>query len=1149
MDRVIRGEIILPHQTLDPWFLKPEVGPVVPTKGRLMIDTTGHSLEVKPLARGRWEKYWEHQERSYKAGDTTWQGWITITDIERAIDDKLESQPEDEETERMLNEHLPPEYADLRGVFSKRESDTLPPNRPGIDFKIELTAPLPISRVAPLYRLSVEQLEILRTTIQEYMRKGFIEPSTAEYTSPVLFARKADGSWRFCVDYRRVNEVTRKTLCPPPLIDETLDRVSKAKIFTKLDIRQAFHRIRMAEESKALSAFKTRLGTFQWKVVPFGFTNGPAAFQAYINSVLAGILDQFCTAYMDDILIYSENLQEHRKHVREVLARLHKAGLQADIKKSEFHVTQVTYLGLVVGTDGIRVDPRKIEALEGWKPPTSVKGVRSFLGFCNFFRRFIRDHGRIAKPLHDLTKKGQAFQMGKQELEAFERLKRALTTAPVLCYYSPSRPTKVETDASDGVVGAVLSQLQDDGHYHPVAYFSKTMQDAETRYPIQDKEMLAVVLALQEWRVELVGRQEPFLVVTDHRALEHFSTKRLLSARQAGWAEILAELSFKITYRPGKENVCADALSRKAEDLATVREKLERDRMMALIREEQLVGTLLRPEQMVAAIAAMDRCTLFISSLDEEGQAGLQGWYLKEAILEANRREAESKPEDEVDADGRWVWNGRLQVPEKGPRGEYLRTELIREAHETKTSAHPGKNKLKQILQGLYYWPGMGKDIETFLGNCRACKRNMTFRDKKPGLLHPLPIPETPWEHISVDGKDMPKNRNGCDYIWVFVDRLSKMTFVIPGHKTDAARDIARHYYERIFPVMGMPSSILSDRGPQFISAFFGELCKIAGVEQKLSSAGHPQTDGNTEIVNQWLDHRLRHYINHFQDDWDEHLPAVVHAQNSLPHESTGLTPFQVVFGVSPRYSFDWRKRTDLTDGVSDGDRTNRQMAQDFARRAKKAWDLAREGLEKAQEQQAAQANKKRREPDFDVGDEVYISKKGWSTDRPSTKLDHQNAGPFPITEKIGEGRAFRVRLPESMKVHDVFHPDRLRKARDDPLPGQVLEPPPPEEINGEDEWELEYIRSSKLDRGVLKYQVQWKGWDPDEEYYPAENFRNAPGALKKYHDEHPDRPGPPVNLDHWLQAAEEDTDAAVRDDDNKPARKGQRKTRRHRRL
>jgi hypothetical protein len=446
----------------------------------------------------------------------------TIYEIDRIIQDKL--QAEYDQSDSQVEQELPTEFTEFADVFSKKASDQLPPHRP-YDHKIQLEGDNTLG-YSPLYNQSVEELQAVKKYLEENLKKGFIVDSQAPFASPTLFVKKANGSLRFCIDFRKLNALTRKDRYPLPLIDETLARLSRAKKYTKLDIRQAFHRIRMDQDSEDLTTFRTRYGAYKCKVLPFGLTNGPATYQRYMNDILFDYLDDFCTAYLDDILIYSENELEHESHVKKVLQRLREAGLQADIAKSEFSVTKTKYLGFIVGTDGIQVDPEKIEVIRTWEPPTTVKGIQSFLGFCGFYRRFIRDYGRIAKPLSNVVRKDTPFIFDTTCLDAFDELKHRLMNTPILAHYDMARESILETDASNGVVAGVLSQKQDDDTFHPVAYFSKTMAPAECNYEIHDKEMLAIVRALEHWRAELMGLQTQLPIYSDHKALEYFMTKR-----------------------------------------------------------------------------------------------------------------------------------------------------------------------------------------------------------------------------------------------------------------------------------------------------------------------------------------------------------------------------------------------------------------------------------------------------------------------------------------------------------------------------------------------------------------------------------------------------------------------------------------------
>lgn len=495
---------------------------------------------------------------------------------------------EDPEHIQLVREELPPQLAHLEGFFSKKASTKLPPHRPGHDVVLELERPC--TGAPPTYRTPVQFLPLEKETIDELLKIDFIEPCMQHDAAPVLFVPKPHSNdRRFCTDYRWKNQFLKNRLVPAPDINGTIFNCRGTKRWTKIDIIRAFNRLRMAIGSEYLTAFRTRQGTFQWKVLPFGLKVGPAWWQSFINAQLNELLDDFASAYADDVLIYSEDEEEHWMQVEEIIHRLHRVELQGDIKKSRFNVTKVNYLGIVMEAGvGISIDPEKIEAITSWEfeDLKSTTAVRSFLGLCNYVRMFCHHASGIAEPLNRLLKKDVRFEMGPEQQDAFETLKKLACEAPVVAFFVPGRPTKVETDASRNATGGVIWQQQEDGIWKPVGYFSKTMTPAERAYPIQDRELLAVVQTLEHYTPELIGSK--FFVVTDHQALVYFSSKKILSTRQVRWADFLANFDITFQYRPGKDNVAADALSRKTADLPTVKAREREERNMALIPPERI---------------------------------------------------------------------------------------------------------------------------------------------------------------------------------------------------------------------------------------------------------------------------------------------------------------------------------------------------------------------------------------------------------------------------------------------------------------------------------------------------------------------------------------------------------------------------------
>jgi transposase InsO family protein len=491
------------------------------------------------------------------------------------------------------------------------------------------------------------------------------------------------------------------------------------------------------------------------------------------------------------------------------------------------------------------------------------------------------------------------------------------------------------------------------------------------------------------------------------------------------------------------------------------------------------------------------------------------------------REKAQSNPEGPWTIDnGLLLFNGRLVVPDQ----DDIYARLLDEIHRQASIAHPGKKKTKELVRSRYYWPTWVKDVDRYIDNCLICKRTKEWHDKTPGLLKPLPIPDRPWQHISIDFCSFPKDRHGFDNVMVVVDRLSKRSISIPCQKTISALETARLFILHIYRWKGPPDTIISDRGGQFVSAFWMEFCKIIGAKLKLSTAHHPQTDGQTEIVNKSNETRLRPFISHYQDDWSEWLPMMDFAAAALLHESTGLAPAQIDNGFLPRTSFDWAAAT-----PPQGLNVDQEAAQALVQRMEEIWDRAKVSIGHAQARQKAQADKHRREADFEVGDQVMVTMKHWKLSRPSQKLAEKAAGPFTILEKVGN--AYRLDLPASIKVHPIFNPEKLRRAATtEPLRGQIPDPQPPIEVDGHEEYEVEQVLAVRLNRQKLQYRVKWIGHDDDPEWYPAGDFVNSPIAIRDFHAQYPDQPGPPKRLPIWLDAAEKEEFIPEHEEDNRAA-------------
>ncbi|KAJ1126111.1 hypothetical protein NDU88_004520 [Pleurodeles waltl] len=484
---------------------------------------------------------------------------------------------------------LPKQYLSYEDVFDEKEAENLPPHR-SYDCQIDLVPGgiLPNCRV---YALSEHENQHLRKYLDKFLENGFIRASKSPTASPLFFVSKANGELRTCIDYRGLNKITFKNKFPLPLILVLLEQVKKAKIYTKLDLRGVYHLVRMREGDEWKTAFKTRYGLFEYTVMPFGLCNAPAAFQFFLNDVLREYLDIFAIVYIDDILIYSDNENEHVQHVKKILAALRKHHLYCKLTKCESHVTTVEFLGVILTPQGMVMAERKVKAVSEWPIPKSVCDVQCFLGFANFYRRFINHFSQTVAPITKLLRKKETFVWSPEADQAFSTLKEAFSTAPVLTHPDADRPFIVEADASDVAIGAVLSQRnKDTGQLHPVAYMSRKLNEAEQNYVIAEKELLAIRDAFKEWRHHLLGAKYTVTVYTDHRNLQFMSSARLLTPRQLRWMLFFAEFDFLVTFWPGKDNRKADALSRQESTtlpaVQTSRAIIAPDKVLCIIKTE-----------------------------------------------------------------------------------------------------------------------------------------------------------------------------------------------------------------------------------------------------------------------------------------------------------------------------------------------------------------------------------------------------------------------------------------------------------------------------------------------------------------------------------------------------------------------------------
>lgn len=1008
--------------------------------------------------------------------------------------------PKDPEAARLsqASKQFELEYSD---VFSD-ELSGLPPKR-AVDHKIELIpGSSPPSR--PTFRLSATELVELKRQLEELLKGNLIRPSKSPFGAPILFVKKKDGTMRLCVDYRALNNITIKNSYPLPRVDELFDRLQGSKYFSKIDLRSGYHQIRIDDEDVPKTAFRTRYGHFEFMVLPFGLTNAPATFMHLMHETFRPFLDSFVIVFLDDILIYSKTQEEHHRHVRQVLDVLRKQKLFAKLSKCELFRTEVEFLGHLIGRDGVRMMEDKVKAVQEWPVPTTVTQVRAFLGTAGYYRKFIKDFSSVAAPLSDLTKDGVTFEWSAKQEESFQKLKGAMAQAPILILPDPNLSYVVNTDASGFATGAVLQQDQGKG-LQPIAYLSKKMQDAETRYPVHEQELLAIIHALGTWRHYLLGSRFKVIVRTDHKSLQHFKTQPHLSGRQSRWKDIIANFDFDIEYVIGKDNIVADGLSRRADHQSHSSELLgvQTRRRSQAVTARAAVAPDPSPSSSVAPTSKRVRIPnqLNISA----------GTQLLADIFEATKEDAEYrrllKLKAEVLSQRQLRVHRGLIVKDPGervyvPDDRRIKALILAECHDAKMSGHLGSEKTIEQVKRRFYWPKMDAEVKQYVTSCDSCQRNKPSHQHAMGLLQPLPTPERPWQWISVDMiTQLPKSRNGFDCIVVFVCRLTKMQHYVATVTAISAPMLATIFLREVVRLHGLPEYILSDRDPKFTAKFWRALWEQLGTTLTLSTAYHPQTDGQTERANRTLEEMLRGYVSWAHDDWDQHLAVLELAYNSSIQASTGKSPFFLNSGQEVRLPLD--------AAMASIRNCSNPEAADRIRALHTGITEAKRAIEKAQERQRKYADQHRRDVTFAVGDKVLLSTDHLQLvgDRRTPKFSERFIGPFDIQRVVGRN-AYELKLPSSLQIHPVLNISRLKAYRDGfeayPSRPQPHPRPPPETVDadGSEEYEVEKILARRGTGARAQFLVSWKGWPTWEATWEKRaNLTNAAEALAEFEE------------------------------------------------
>ncbi|KAF1336587.1 Pol protein, partial [Globisporangium splendens] len=706
-------------------------------------------------------------------------------------------------------------------------------------------------------------------------------------TNPTFCVKKATGGWRIVHAFNKLNAATIPVQTPIPRKDVIIDSMQGSTILSTIDLRDGFYQILMREKNIPFTAVSTPSGMlWEWLVMPQGLTNAPATFDRCVTQLLRPVRD-FAPSYFDDVFIHSRasdaasDVEVHKEHLRQLLDLMRKYKLYANIQKCMFGVDEIPVLGCFVGKNGVRPDPEKIKAINDWPVPTSQKDLRKFLGLATYLHKYSQNYVGIIRPFSSLLKKDVDREWSSECQDAFVKVKRSLMEAPVLAIADHERPFYVVCDASDFAIGCALMQRDDADRERVICYQSRQLKPAERNYPVHDKELLAMKYALTKLRVYLLGSKR-FTVYTDHASLRTAVKSPHLSQRMARWLSFFAEYEFDVEYKPGRFNVIADALSRRPDFESKANDSKE-DRVMAITRESTPTSSLLDDiKRAYATDSDISRLVAHLSdpsdkslkALDPAQRARLHRYEMRNDVL-YYRIDDSDEPRAVV------------------PNDSDLRNRVLFEYHDASFRGHPGREKTYLALSRDFYWSHQYKWVRKYVRACEVCQR-VKPAPVTNAPLRSLPVPTDCWKSVSMDFiSGLPADSSKKTGILVIVDRFSKMVHLSAVPASVTAKQTAQIFLDSVFRLHGMPTEIVSDRDPRFTAAFWQELFRLLGTQLKMSTADHPQADGQTERVNRTLEDILRSYAHSFTH-WNECLPLAEFAINNSVHVSTGHTPFYV---------------------------------------------------------------------------------------------------------------------------------------------------------------------------------------------------------------------------------------------------------------
>ena len=829
----------------------------------------------------------------------------------------------------------------------------------------------------PSYRVPHSQKEIIEEGVKALEQDGIVEQSNTPWKFPLICVPKRDGTHRIVVDFRKLNALTQTDPYPMPSMQDLINSIGSSTFFTTIDLLHGFLQVPLDETSKLKTGFSTSTGHYVFNRMPFGLKSSPVTFVRLIDSVFKGILGKIVHVYIDDIIVTGNTIEEHLANLELVLERLRKANLKIKLSKCNFLKEKCVYLGHELSKDGIKVTKDKIEAVEKFKQPTDVKSLRSFLGLSGFYRRFIKDYAKIAAPLTDLLKKDSKYSWEEEQQKAFQKLKSALTSAPILVLPDFTKPFTLVTDASGiGIGSALMQKCPETNKYRVIAYHSRKLNKAEKNYGITEQEALAVIDSLKHFRYIIFGYKVK--VKTDHIALKDIFNKPNHSGRRARWFLTAMDYDVEFEYLPGSQNSVADCLSR-----YTVEENIGSIHVLPIIDHEKI-------------------------KLHQQADKTIE---LTRKLINGEINSTRNKPYLPIDdlkiIDG--VVFKIINEENKILIPKTLVKEILNEQHDSR--GHPGRDETLSQIKLKYYWKGMSVDVKNYIIKCKKCAECKGNTQIAP--MNRYPVPQNAFERVAVDLLKLHTTYAENNYILVCCDTLTRF-IELYAQKSKNAKETAENIHRFILRY-GAPDVIVSDNGLEFCNTILKELATLYHVKKVNIMPYQPASNGLIERANRTIRDTLKLTLTPDNRNWDEHLESVQYLLNTKIHSSIQMSPYRALFGFQPRKALEIntnRYKSQVSDNPIEARINNASMIHSKLKDA-----LRKTGLT-MQMQQHKNASKTK----YKVGDHIYLKKDVLGV---SHKVEPNYIGPYEIIRHL-EGNKYVIKYIESGE-EKTAHSDKFK--------------------------------------------------------------------------------------------------------------------------